>query len=297
MSPTTKSTTQAVPPKRIAGGQRAGLNGLTRRAAERASHVVLDRASALLHIGRRLAAGDEHVVRREVVHVGPDEPPDHGPDDRDREVADRQWRLRDAELWFADARWTRGTNTAHCAASGAAHAEAAPGSACSCGLYAWYRPCPRLASAATAELVAGAVALWGTIELHATGMRAQHAMVVALALPLARAAEHGRVGEAAAGCRRARPHASQRSTSASACRVTAASYSTPQNEQRTRMPACFPAGRARRRGRLSTDRRAPPCPAVRSGTARVRIGMLDAGAVSGRKSAGRRRRAWVTHDA
>jgi hypothetical protein len=31
--------------------------------------------------------------------------------------------------------------------------------------------------------VAGAVALWGQIELHAHGMRAQYAMVVALALP------------------------------------------------------------------------------------------------------------------
>jgi hypothetical protein len=98
----------------------------------------------------------------------------------------RQWRVRDAELRsvFADARWTRGLNTARCVAPGAIHAEAAPASACSCGLYAWYRPCPRLASAATADLVDGAVAMWGTIELHATGMRAQHAIVVALALPL-----------------------------------------------------------------------------------------------------------------
>jgi hypothetical protein len=114
-------------------------------------------------------------------------------------VGYRQWRLRDAELWsvFADARWTRGTNTAHCAAPGATHAEAAPVSACTCGLYAWYRPCPRLGSAATADLVAGAVAMWGAIEVHATGMRAQHAMVVALALPLARAAKRARVADVA----------------------------------------------------------------------------------------------------
>jgi hypothetical protein len=38
----------------------------------------------------------------------------------------------------------------------------------------------------TSELVAGAVALSGRIELHAHGMRAQHASVVALALPLSR---------------------------------------------------------------------------------------------------------------
>jgi hypothetical protein len=115
----------------------------------------------------------------------------------------RQWRLRDGALWspFADMRWQRGVNTARCARgpahAGPAHVEPAPASGCACGIYAWYRPCPRLASAGSPELAAGAVALWGAIELHATGMRAEHAMIVALALPLTRGRKRRRLVEAA----------------------------------------------------------------------------------------------------
>jgi hypothetical protein len=43
---------------------------------------------------------------------------------------------------------------------------------------------PRTASAGTADLVAGAVALWGRLELHARGMRGEQTVIVALALPL-----------------------------------------------------------------------------------------------------------------
>jgi hypothetical protein len=46
---------------------------------------------------------------------------------------------------------------------------------------------------ATSELVAGAVALWGRVELHAHGIRAQHAMVVALALPMSWGAKRRRL--------------------------------------------------------------------------------------------------------
>jgi hypothetical protein len=95
----------------------------------------------------------------------------------------RQWRLRGSELWSLRARdrWHRGVQTAHC--PGASHDGPAPANGCTCGIYALYGPPPRGASAATRDLVAGAVAVWGQIELHAHGMRAQHAMVVALALP------------------------------------------------------------------------------------------------------------------
>jgi hypothetical protein len=96
----------------------------------------------------------------------------------------RQWRLRgSAELWSLHAtdRWHRGVHTAHCGEH--RHDGPAPANGCTCGIYAWYGPPPRGASATTPDLVAGAVALWGQIELHAHGMRAQHAMVVALALP------------------------------------------------------------------------------------------------------------------
>jgi len=97
----------------------------------------------------------------------------------------RQWRLHGEELWslHADDRWGRGLQTARCLGE-AAHEGPAPQNGCTCGFYAWYAPSPRTASAATSELVAGAVALWGQVELHANGIRAQHAMIVALALPM-----------------------------------------------------------------------------------------------------------------
>jgi len=111
----------------------------------------------------------------------------------------RQWRLRGRELWSIRAtdRWRRGVQTAHC--EHGAHSDPAPSNRCKCGIYAWYEPPPRGASLATHELVAGAVALWGQIELHAHGMRAQHAMVVALALPFSRGDKRRRVLDAARG--------------------------------------------------------------------------------------------------
>jgi hypothetical protein len=98
----------------------------------------------------------------------------------------RQWRLHGSELWSLRAadRWHRGVQTARCHAG--THGGGAPANGCTCGFYAWYGPPPRGASAMTPDLVAGAVALWGQIELHAHGMRAEHAMVVALALPFSR---------------------------------------------------------------------------------------------------------------
>ena len=97
----------------------------------------------------------------------------------------RQWRLHGEELrsLHADDRWGRGLQTARCLGE-AAHEGPAPQNGCTCGFYAWYAPSPRTASAGTSELVAGAVALWGQVELHAHGIRAQHAMIVALALPM-----------------------------------------------------------------------------------------------------------------
>ena len=56
----------------------------------------------------------------------------------------------------------------------------APHPRCKCGIYAVYRP-----RAATpfpdAERVWGVVTLWGRIEVHADGMRAQHARIEAVA--------------------------------------------------------------------------------------------------------------------
>ena len=111
-------------------------------------------------------------------------------------VGYRQWRLHDGILHsaFVDYEWSRGINTARCDID-ARHRDPPPGHACVCGLHAWYRPCPRLGYA-TPELVGGAVALWGDVELHPTGMRAQHAAIVALVLPLARSKRRRVVGVA-----------------------------------------------------------------------------------------------------
>jgi hypothetical protein len=110
----------------------------------------------------------------------------------------RQWRLHGEELWslHADDRWERGLMTARCLGEDA-HDDPAPRNGCTCGFYAWYAPTPRTASAATSELVGGAVALWGRVELHAHGIRAQHAMIVALALPLSRGSKRRRLIAAA----------------------------------------------------------------------------------------------------
>ena len=107
----------------------------------------------------------------------------------------RQWRLCGDELWSlrATERWRRGVHSAHCAT----HDHEAPANGCTCGIYAWYSPVPRGASALTPDLVGGAVALWGQIELHAHGMRAQHAMVVAVALPFSWGAKRRRIRAAA----------------------------------------------------------------------------------------------------
>jgi hypothetical protein len=99
----------------------------------------------------------------------------------------RQFRVLDSGLWSAraDYLWERGPHTAVCLA-GLHQGGDVPAKGCTCGFYARYTPPPRTASAMTMDLVAGAVALWGRIELHAHGMRAQQASVVALALPVSR---------------------------------------------------------------------------------------------------------------
>jgi hypothetical protein len=108
----------------------------------------------------------------------------------------RQWRLHGGGLWslHADDRWGRGLQTARCLGE---DAHDAPQNGCTCGFYAWYSPTPRTASLGTSELVGGAVALWGRVELHAHGVRAQHAMIVALALPFSWGAKRRRLVEVA----------------------------------------------------------------------------------------------------
>jgi hypothetical protein len=109
----------------------------------------------------------------------------HAPDLVQPVIGYRLWRLGDDALWspYVEEQWGRGVHTAVCRAERAGHAEPAPAHDCSCGIHAWYEPCPTLSWAATRHLVAGAVALWGEMELHPFGMRAARGMIVALALP------------------------------------------------------------------------------------------------------------------
>jgi hypothetical protein len=102
-------------------------------------------------------------------------------------VGFRQWRLGPGGLLSLHCAepWPSATLEARCL-HGRHPDRAAPVQSCCCGIYAWYQQTPRLASAGTADLVCGAVVMWGQIELHATGMRAQHARIVALALPFGR---------------------------------------------------------------------------------------------------------------
>ena len=57
-----------------------------------------------------------------------------------------------------------------------------PATDCNCGVYAYYDQPPR-SSAVSRNLVIGAVAVWGQLELHGAGMRVSHARILALAQP------------------------------------------------------------------------------------------------------------------
>jgi hypothetical protein len=112
----------------------------------------------------------------------------------------RQWRLRDGNLQspYSNQRWTRADQRATCPVSDHEPTDI-PSERCSCGIYAYYEPCPRMASSGTRDLVGGVVILWGRIEVHGTGMRAACARIVALELPLTRGRKRRRVMEIADG--------------------------------------------------------------------------------------------------
>jgi hypothetical protein len=68
------------------------------------------------------------------------------------------------------------------------HSHRAPATNCSCGIYAWHpRPQAALevfeAASAHDEAVAGLVAAWGHVVVHASGIRAQYARPTAFLLP------------------------------------------------------------------------------------------------------------------
>lgn len=115
---------------------------------------------------------------------------DTAPDLVEYVVGFRQWRLDGDGLrsLHRPDPWLSATLTARCPLGGHP-ATPAPSHECTCGIHAWYERTPRLASAGTPDLVCGAVVLWGRMELHEAGMRAQYARIVALALPLSRGAK------------------------------------------------------------------------------------------------------------
>ncbi len=63
-----------------------------------------------------------------------------------------------------------------------AHIGPAPDPDCVCGIYALFTP-QRSRGRERLAVVRGAVVLWGRIEVHRRGMRAEFARIVALALP------------------------------------------------------------------------------------------------------------------
>jgi hypothetical protein len=106
----------------------------------------------------------------------------------------RQWRLRNGALhsMWTDDRWDGGELAARCRAAlfdETPGPDGAPDPLCTCGVHAWHRQVP-LGASVGRELVAGAVALWGPIQVHASGMRGRCARIVALALPLTRGRKH-----------------------------------------------------------------------------------------------------------
>jgi hypothetical protein len=76
--------------------------------------------------------------------------------------------------------WRPGTVTTRCTRTRLTGwvTHVAPGRNCSCGLHAYRQLEPRLKEG---DWSVAAIAAWGEMELHATGFRAQHACVVALA--------------------------------------------------------------------------------------------------------------------
>jgi hypothetical protein len=107
-------------------------------------------------------------------------------------VAYRSWRVVEGALRsvYLPSFWTEREVTAECMAAAAPDADAdrtapdghrAPDRGCTCGIYAYYEP-DRNFPTVDYRGVIGIVSVWGTIELHEEGMRAEHARVEALAL-------------------------------------------------------------------------------------------------------------------
>jgi hypothetical protein len=70
--------------------------------------------------------------------------------------------------------WRAGVNTASCPL----HPHPAPDLGCTCGLHALLEP-----PEPSFGFIAGAVAAWGRVQVHANGFRSEHAQITALVEP------------------------------------------------------------------------------------------------------------------
>jgi hypothetical protein len=101
----------------------------------------------------------------------------------------RDWRLEDGRLEsrHLPVVWSEPTMVARCWESGGtefaptvdARPHRPPGRHCSCGIYAYYWPDGDFALI-DVRGVCGIVTLWGNLEVHADGMRAEFARIEAL---------------------------------------------------------------------------------------------------------------------
>ena len=116
----------------------------------------------------------------------------HAPDLIEPIVAFRSWRVVDGRLRSVHLPefWTQRDMTARClyadapdadAPRAAAARHASPDRGCTCGIYAYYEPDLNFPTV-DHRGVAGIVSVWGAVEVHDEGMRAEHARVEALAL-------------------------------------------------------------------------------------------------------------------
>jgi hypothetical protein len=123
-------------------------------------------------------------------------------------VGFRKWRVVGDQLTspYIPLRWDRPVVRARCfpANRGLLFGEGwldephdAPHPKCRCGVYAWHR-LPSPGPVPDPGRVFGVAALWGRIEVHADGMRAEHAAIRALGLTSGLGEAHRRRMEAIA---------------------------------------------------------------------------------------------------
>jgi hypothetical protein len=107
-------------------------------------------------------------------------------------VAFRSWRVVEGRLRsvYLPTFWTEREMTASCLCSESPDPDAprsardghgVPDRGCTCGIYAYYLPDMNFPTV-DHQGVTGIVSVWGAIEVHGEGMRAEHARIEALAL-------------------------------------------------------------------------------------------------------------------